>query len=276
MRCSGVVRVGRPWRSDGLAGRKWKRTSELHQVLQKALAVSQRAGPQKLHQSQKSASPKAPEFLFREPSGLTSTFWFVLLWWFVDSCQVQHSGKKKKNNNELFPQNFPMCLHPHPPYVVLSQRAISLRCHGEISTAVLIYSPISLSSEGNHLPVERDAIAPPTFPLQPPPYHLLFIFLHLFQQRTPYPWTSAFIIGKGNGCLSFKVGPLTSSFSLRARQHEGCGGFAALFAGAGAYSPVDWQDRTAVWSARRPVRPDSEPRRSAYPGWEHMWNFNLR
>ncbi len=89
-----------------------------------------------------------------------------------------------------FPQNIPLCFFLH---IVLSQRAISLCCHGEISTAVLIYIPLSVSWKGNHLPVERNVTAFSRYDLSPLP--------HTAHTPPPRCRLFTFIVGRGNGCL---------------------------------------------------------------------------
>lgn len=163
----------------------WK----LQQVLV-FLAARQSAG----YSSQKSGEPFPRPCSFGELRGLWSTFWFlsplVICWLLWSSTQLKKMS--------AFPQNIPLCFFFFSSaHIVLSQRAISLRCHGEISAPVLIYIPLSLSWKGNHLPVERNVTALSRYDLSPPP-------------PTPTEHTAptrlfAFIVGRGNGCLRASV-----------------------------------------------------------------------
>lgn len=106
-----------------------------------------------------------------------------------------------------FPQNIPLCFLPH---LVLSQQAISLRCHREISALVLIYIPLSASWKPNHLPAERN----------------LATFSRTICPRRPAPPSPflPFITGRGNGCQSvciFEVGRMKASSSVQAQQQVG-------------------------------------------------------
>lgn len=97
-----------------------------------------------------------------------------------------------------FPQNIPLCFSPH---IVSSQQAISLCCHGEISAAVLIYIPLSVSWKGNHLPVEKKktSLLFPWYNLSPPS------FPALRTHTPPRCRLFAFIAGRGNGCVRARV-----------------------------------------------------------------------